>query len=56
MDRQRLPPPRQRLRQAPIQACGPDRFGQQDPAGLGDRGHLRGINVNPGIQAGSLVG
>ena len=54
MDRQRFPPPRQRLRQPPIQARGADRFGEQDPAGLGDRGHLRGINVNPGIQAGTV--
>lgn len=54
MDRQRFTPPGQRAGQGPVQACGADGFGEQDPAGLGDRGHLRGINVNPGIQTGTV--
>ncbi len=54
VDRQRFPPPRQRVRECPVQPRGADRFGEQDPAGLSYRGHLRGINVNPGIQAGTV--
>ena len=54
VDRQRFPPPGQRLRQGPVQAGRADGFGQQDPASLPDRGHLRGIDMNPGIRAGTL--
>jgi len=54
MHRQGFTPPTQSLGQAPVQPRHEDRFGQQHPASLTDRGHLRRVNMDLRIQAGSL--